>query len=225
MYNFQIMKKSILILSLVFISLISLSACQWSGNNSTDKKNNTPPVISVDPVPTVTENPLAEQNTIMKLSETILELIKTKDFEQLALYIHPVNGISFSPYSYVSNEDLKFSADDFLQITRNGQKYLWGYADGSGFELNLIFDEYYQRYIFDQDFTQATQKSFDQTIGSGNTFNNALEFFAGSHVVEYHFDGIDPQYEGMDWRSLRLVFTKYNDQWYLQAIIHDEWTI
>jgi len=25
-------------------------------------------------------------------------------------------------------------------------------------------------------------------------------------VVEYHFPGIDPQYGGLDWRSLRLVF-------------------
>jgi UDP-N-acetyl-2-amino-2-deoxyglucuronate dehydrogenase len=31
--------------------------------------------------------------------------------------------------------------------------------------------------------------------------------------------------EGMDWRSLRLVFEKKNDIWYLVGIIHDQWTI
>jgi (p)ppGpp synthase/HD superfamily hydrolase len=29
----------------------------------------------------------------------------------------------------------------------------------------------------------------------------------------------------MDWRSLRLVFEKKNDIWYLVGIIHDQWTI
>jgi hypothetical protein len=37
--------------------------------------------------------------------------------------------------------------------------------------------------------------------------------------------GFDPEYEGMDWRSLRLVFEKKNDIWYLVGIIHDQWTI
>jgi (p)ppGpp synthase/HD superfamily hydrolase len=29
----------------------------------------------------------------------------------------------------------------------------------------------------------------------------------------------------MDWRSLRLVFEKKDDIWYIVGIIHDQWTI
>jgi len=29
----------------------------------------------------------------------------------------------------------------------------------------------------------------------------------------------------MDWRSLKLVFKKYEDRFYLVGIIHSEWTI
>jgi hypothetical protein len=43
-------------------------------------------------------------------------------------------------------------------------------------------------------------------------------------VVEYYFPGFDPQYEGMDWRSLRLIFLQDNDVWYLAGIVHDQWT-
>jgi len=43
--------------------------------------------------------------------------------------------------------------------------------------------------------------------------------------VEYHFPGIDPQYGGLDWRSLRLVFQQSGGEWYLVGIIHDQWTI
>ena len=43
--------------------------------------------------------------------------------------------------------------------------------------------------------------------------------------MEYHFPGIDPKFEGMDWRSLRLVFEQKNCTWYLVGIIHAQWTI
>jgi hypothetical protein len=44
-------------------------------------------------------------------------------------------------------------------------------------------------------------------------------------TIEYYFSGFDPQYGGMDWRSLRLVFIKDSNNWYLAAIVHGEWTI
>ena len=44
-------------------------------------------------------------------------------------------------------------------------------------------------------------------------------------VVEYHFPGFDPQYGGLDWASLRLVFQEFEGRWVLVGIIHDEWTI
>jgi hypothetical protein len=43
-------------------------------------------------------------------------------------------------------------------------------------------------------------------------------------IVEYYFPGFDPQYGGMDWRSLKLVFSQADGSWNLAGIIHDEWT-
>lgn len=33
------------------------------------------------------------------------------------------------------------------------------------------------------------------------------------------------EYAGMDWRSLRLVFSRYTGRLCLDGIIHDEWTV
>ena len=44
-------------------------------------------------------------------------------------------------------------------------------------------------------------------------------------AVEYYFSGFDKQYEGLDWRSLSIVFEKKAEAWYITGIIHDEWTI
>ena len=62
-------------------------------------------------------------------------------------------------------------------------------------------------------------------IGQGNSLNNIREFYPGSYFVEYHFSGFDPQYAGMDWQSLRLVFLEEDGVWLLVGIVHDQWTI
>jgi len=43
--------------------------------------------------------------------------------------------------------------------------------------------------------------------------------------VEFHFTGFDPQYGGIDWSSLRLVFENVGGNWLLIGIVHDGWTI
>ena len=58
----------------------------------------------------------------------------------------------------------------------------------------------------------------------GSIIDNAQEVYPGATVVEYHFDGFDEQYAGMDWRSLRLVMHQDVDGDYeLVGVIHDEW--
>ena len=54
--------------------------------------------------------------------------------------------------------------------------------------------------------------------------NNIPDFYPGGMMVEYHFPGIDPEYGGLDWRSLRLVFIPYGEDWFLVGVVHDEWT-
>ena len=46
----------------------------------------------------------------------------------------------------------------------------------------------------------------------------------GRKFVEYHDPGEDPQYEGMDWRSLRLVMVPDGEDWRLVGVVHAEWT-
>jgi hypothetical protein len=37
--------------------------------------------------------------------------------------------------------------------------------------------------------------------------------------------GAKPEYAGLDWASLLLVFEQYESRWYLVALVHDQWTI
>jgi len=109
---------------------------------------------------------------------------------------------------------------------RSPTTYTWGtYLDGSGTPIELKFKDYYPLFVYSADFANPDQKAFNQSIGQGNTINNLTAYYPGAEFVEYHFTGFDPQLEGKDWQSLRLVFLIQNGKYYLIGIVHDQWTI
>jgi hypothetical protein len=155
----------------------------------------------------------------------VMWALKQKDMETLSQLGHPDKGVRFSPYPYVRNEDLVFRAADMRNLMLDRAVHSWGYFDGSGRPINLTFDAYFMRFIYDADFARPQQVGYNTVIGRGNTINNISEFYPNAIFIEYHFEGVDPQRSGMNWRSLRLVLEEQQGAWYLVGIVHDEWTI
>jgi formylglycine-generating enzyme required for sulfatase activity len=79
-------------------------------------------------------------------------------------------------------------------------------------------------WVNDADFARPHAVGYNDFVGQGNIINNIREVYPDALVVEYHFDGIEPQYGGLDWRSLRLVLEEQDGVWYLVGIVHSEWT-
>jgi hypothetical protein len=144
--------------------------------------------------------------------------------DRLSAFVHPRLGVRFSPYAYVHDSHLVFSPEKVKNLLADKTVYTWGVSDGSGLPINLTFKEYYDRYIYDQDFANADEVGYNERLGYGNMIDNSMEFYPESNIVEYHFPGFDSKLQGMDWRSLRLVFQQGDDNWYLVGIIHSEWT-
>ena len=162
-----------------------------------------------------------------RASQAIMAL-KTRDLAKLSGLVHPDKGVRFSPYTYVRaavGGDVVFSAGQIPDLWNDPTIYRWGVYDGSGEPIDLTFDQYFERFVYDVDFARPDVIGFDETVGQGNTINNIAEVHPEAAVVEYHFEGFDPQYAGMDWRSLRLIFEESKGTWYLVGIVHDEWTI
>jgi len=154
----------------------------------------------------------------------VIATIKNSDFTKLATYVHPQKGVRFSPYGYVSTQsNLVFSADKIKNVTTDQTKYVWGGYDGSGFPMELTFEEYFKSYVYSHDFANATEISYNRSVGSGNTLNNILVAYPNGTFVEYRFPGL--KYGGMDWQSLRLIFEELNGTWYLVGVVHAQWTI
>lgn len=155
----------------------------------------------------------------------IIWALKQKDMETLSQLVHPHKGVRFSPYAYVTNEDLVFRSADMKNLMRDQAVRNWGDFDGTGRPINLTFAAYFERLIYDADFARPQQVGCNTVLGRGNTINNIAAFYPNAIFIEYHFEGMDPQQAGMDWRSLRLVLEEHEGAWYLVGIVHDEWTI
>jgi hypothetical protein len=164
--------------------------------------------------------------SLLATAVAVVELIDDADFDAVADYVHPVDGVRFSPYGYVDTDNhLVFSDNDLAGIMQSSQQYTWGAFDGTGDPIDKTFAEYYDRFIYDQEFANPELIGNNTIIGTGNTLINLDDVYPDASFVEFHFSGFDPQYDGMDWRSLRLVFEEDDGDWYLVAIVHDEWTI
>ena len=166
------------------------------------------------------------ENIINEQASKAVRALKDKDMETLSKLIHPDKGVRFSPYAYVDVEnDLVFKSSDVMNLNSDSKVYKWGSFDGIGDPIELSFEDNYKLFIYDVDFANAEKVGYNEILGRGNTLENSAEVYKNSIIVEYHFSGIDPQNEGMDWRSLRIAFEKVDDTWYIVGIIHDQWTI
>lgn len=169
---------------------------------------------------------VADSVLVKELATTIIYLLKDKKLSEVAEYIHPESAMLFSPYAYVSEESYVFSKSEYLALIVSSKKYSFGVMSAEdGGDEELTFDEYFNRFVYNVDYTNAPQIAYNQFLGFGNSLNNLKEFFPNAHFVEYYFPGFDEKYDGMDWQTLRLVFQEYEGQFYLIAIVHDQWTI
>jgi len=165
--------------------------------------------------------------TALEAAATVVKALKNGDIETLAAWAHPEKGVRFSPYAYIDAEnDLTFKREELKGLMEDPTVRTWGTAAGSGDPIELTFADYYERFVYDANFAEDADVAENEILGHSTTANNVFEAYPKEthDFVEYHIDGVDPANEGMDWRSLRLVFEKAGDDRALVGIVHDQWT-
>ncbi|MFZ4450343.1 S-layer homology domain-containing protein [Salibacterium aidingense] len=159
-------------------------------------------------------------------ADKALEDLKNEDMSAFASHVHPEEGVRFTPYAHVDpDEDQHFTQSEAEELWDDNTSYEWGYYDGRGNHINTTFSDYYDEFIYDRDYLNAAKTSVNERIGPGNTVDNTEDIYPEAEIVEYHFEGEQEEYAGMDWSSLRLAMKKEDGGWYVTGVIHDEWTI
>lgn len=162
------------------------------------------------------------ETTIKTSSDQVISLLKDQDMAAISKYVHPTKGVRFTPYTFVNpGTDIVFKKDEMEVFFDDANEYTWGTYAGYGEVIELTPSQYYQEFIYSHDFVNADRIGYNTILSGGNTLTNQFEAYINPIVVEYYFPGFDPQMEGLDWVSLRLVFEEYQGSWYLVGIIHN----
>lgn len=209
--------KNIFLLLLVFGFF---SSC--SNNKQSENKNEK---LAQQKTPTNEKETFETRDTIFAVAHQVLMAFKDKNYNELVKYISE-DGVRFSPYAFIDTlNSKKLSREDLISAV--GKKWIltWGSYDGTGDPIRLSVNAYVDKFVYSAEYLEAEATSFDAVMKQGNSKNNIKEIFPKHHYVEYHFSGFDQKLNGMDWSSLRLVFAKQNGEYFLVAVVHDQWTV
>ena len=221
--SFLDMNKLVLV-ALIAIIIIGCDSKTSNHNNEQEKTQQT-----IDEQPSAPANQEKQSNQPPELktqAQQVLQVLKNNQLRKLAEYVHPEQGVLFSPYAHLDpDQDVILSADTIKKLAEQDSTIRWGYEDGSGKPIELTLDKYIQQYVYDASFLEADSISINTTHQFGNSINNLKDVFPQADVVEYYLPGQKEEYGGMDWKALRLVFEQKDNQRYLVGIVHSAWTI
>jgi len=182
---------------LIFLFVVTLFSC-----NKKAEENYKP---STDSIKTSVQKKEKKQQSLpkevvlKKMNSELLQAIKMADYNAFANHIHPEKGIRFSMYAFTNrNEDKHFSKSDFQKYFSTKTIFTWGSLDGTGEMYQATIKNYFRKWVFKKD--------------------------PKSDFTENYIPGSE-QYSEMDWKSLRFVFEEFEGEFYLVAVINDEWTV
>ena len=203
----------------VLVFVLAVTGCQSSVESSANAPN---PSTGSSSAPVVSD---ISQQTLAQQALHIQQALAGKDYASIINDIHPTRGVRFSMYAYVHlDKDKVFSREQFAQyLNQSKVRFTWGELDGAGETLIVPLPVYLDTWIDAEKFDTAriTANTFESR---GNMINNVNEAYPNSDVVDFYYRGSD-EYDGMDWRGMRLVFDDYQGKRYLVAIINDQWTV
>ena len=124
------------------LGLITLAACTIA------------PTGVQPPNPTPSPSPVIAL-TLEETAYQVLQALAAKDLETVASFLHPQQGLRFSPYAFVREDHQVFMAEDLPGLFDSDEVYVWGRYDGSGEPIVLTFADYYAEFVYSSDFADA----------------------------------------------------------------------
>lgn len=209
-------------LSVFLLSLVLFAAgCKDNGSQTTKPALDTATVAVADSTP-------AEPDSValIRIAQEILNLSAQAKYADLVPYIHPTEGIRFSPYTYVDAKEHKhFTAAEFKdQVEAHAKdKVFWGTSDPLSEPIKLTVADYFKQFAHSKDYVGG-RFAYNATIGGGTTINNIGEVYPGAPFVEAYWAPADEEKAPFEWGSARLVFRKHEGKFYLIAWVNDAWS-
>lgn len=166
------------------------------------------------------------QEELLRQSYVVLDTLKKKDYAALSELVHPQKGLTLTPFSTVDPlKDQTLNSEDLAEAAKNANLYVWGFHDGSGAPIKLSIPDYFEKFVYNEDYSTAPMIGVNTVLSTGNSLENVATAYQNAQFVEFYFPKLDPQNNGLDWCGLKLVFEQVLQKYKLVGLIHSEWTI
>ena len=210
--------KKILLFSLI---VLALASCGNPERKSSQQVQDPVRAISGSAI----NNSLTQKDSILHKGRQILMALRAGDYTLFSNYFSRA-GVYFSPYGFLDTANCKhLSSADFLESIQKNWILTWGSFDGTGEPIKLTTQAFFKKFVYNVDYLQAKQIGYNEVLQKGNSLVNIDNVFPEKIFVDYHFSGFDKRYQGMDWTSLVLVFSKEENEYRLLGVVHHQWTI
>ena len=163
------------------------------------------------PTKVVALSPKKAEEILRSKALLTIKAIKFRHLKLLSTLIHPEKGIRFSPHAYITN-GVVLDRNNLVSDYEKNIKYNWGISNDM-VPINLGFQEYYDNYVYDQDYANADKISFNEKVLRKNIIDNARKIYPNSIMVDFKI------LEYVNKEMLRLIFEKEIQDWYLVAIV------
>ena len=205
---FKILKSTSYIFYIIFV----VAAC----NSNAPIKNKTTENIEITK---------KNDSLLIYTANKIVAHLYKLEIDSLNNFTFNDNQILFAPYQYLDTSIAKSFTPNLLSMVNKSEKKVhWANYDGTGEPMDLDVKSYFLKYINDKDYLKADTIRANESVKIGNAVNNINTIFSGAQYVEYFYKGTDKN-DGINWKSLKIVFNKLNDKFILVAIVHNQWTV
>ena len=164
--------------------------------------------------------------SLWNIGHEVMELVKDKDMAALSSYVHPTKGLRFTPYVHINSTfDQVFTPQEVADLPADTTEYDWGYYYGTPVETQILlnFNDYYDEFIYDEDFLNANIIGVNAVVSYGVMIDNIFDEYPDAEYLEFYIITSQDN-NNIYWRSLKVAFEKVGGEYKLIGIIHGQWT-
>jgi len=163
-----------------------------------------------------------EEMTAIEAAAKIVAVIADEDEAALEAAASDT-GVRFSPSAFVDiTSDLVVAPSGFQGFFDDPAIFTWGTRAGSGEPISSTNREYWDEFVYRENFLGARLVSENTRQASSSTIDNSATVYPSATIIEYYFP---PSEEGgLDWAGLRLAIEQDGSDWVLVGVMMDLWS-